>query len=486
MSKPENSIRFILDDRIISLDFTDGGDIRPDTSLLHYLRITGHKSVKEGCGEGDCGACTVVIAKLKDAKLTYQAINSCLVFLPMIHGCQVITTENLSYMQDGKLQLHPVQQALVDHHGSQCGYCTPGIVMSLFALWKNHSHITPSLVKERLAGNLCRCTGYQPIIDAIVDQSGKARHDLLNDSAEKIADELDAIHKESGDIHISTKDILYIKPASLKNALILREKHPDAVVISGASDIAVAVNKHKQHIDAYLDISSLNELKSIRSNAGHLKLGSCVSIEDTGEAVKDDFPALFEMITVFGSHQIRNLATAGGNIASASPIGDLLPVLMAYECEVVLQNRERKRTLPLGQFISGYHSTLMREDELITALALPYDGKNVIIRSYKVSKRKDVDISTVSAAFLLSIDKNEVIENVKLFFGGMAATTVRAEEAEKYLTEKKWTEELAVQASRIIRDEFKPISDARSSDENRKIIAGNLLIRFWEDTAKTS
>jgi len=486
MSKPENSIRFILDDRIVSLDFKDGGDIRPDTSLLNYLRITGHKSVKEGCGEGDCGACTVVIAKLKDARLTYQAINSCLVFLPMIHGCQVITTENLSYMQDGKLQLHPVQQALVDHHGSQCGYCTPGIVMSLFALWKNHSDITPSLVKATLAGNLCRCTGYQPILNAIIDQSGKGRHDHINDSAEKIANDLDAIHKESGDILINTKDILYLKPASLKNALILRQKHPDAILINGATDIAVAVNKHKQHINAYLDISSLNELKSIRNNESHLSLGSCISIEDMGEAIKDDFPALFEMISVFGSHQVRNLATAGGNIASASPIGDMIPVLMAYECEVELQNRERKRTLPLEQFISGYHSTQMRKDELITALALPYAGKNVIIRSYKVSKRKDVDISTVSAAFFLSMDKDCMLNNVKLFFGGMAATTVRAGEAEKYLKGKKWTEEIAVQASRIIRDEFKPISDARSSDESRKIIASNLLIRFWEDTAKTS
>ncbi|MCK4569340.1 MAG: xanthine dehydrogenase small subunit [Bacteroidales bacterium] len=484
MSMPENNIQFILDDRIISLDFKDGGAIRPDTNLLGYLRISGHSSVKEGCGEGDCGACTVVIAEAVHGELSYKAINACLVFLPMIHGCQVITTENLSFRQNGKLQLHPVQQALVDHHGSQCGYCTPGIVMSLFALWKNHSRITPALVKERLAGNLCRCTGYQPIIDAIVDQSGKARHDHFNDTSEKITKDLISIQQKSGDIVISTSGLLYLKPASLREALKLRKKYPEATMLSGATDIAVMVNKRKQEISAYLDISSLMDLKFIIKGDKYISLGSCVSIHEMGEGIKDDFPALFDMIGLFGSHQIRNLATPGGNIASASPIGDLIPVLMAYGCELELQNQERKRTMPLEHFIKGYHSTEMEEDELITALILPYPNKNKMIRSYKVSKRKDVDISTVSSAFLLSLDKSDMIQEAKLFFGGMAATTIRAVETEDYLMGKKWTEELAVNASGIIRTEFEPISDARSAAESRKIMAGNLLIRFWEDTEK--
>ncbi len=485
MSHVEHKIQFILDDQLVRLDFKDGSLIRPDTSLLLYLRSIGHSSVKEGCGEGDCGACTVVIAEMKNDELSYKAINSCLVFLPMIHGCQVITTENLSYRQNGELHLHPVQQALVDHHGSQCGYCTPGIVMSLFALWKDQSRITLSMAKERLAGNLCRCTGYQPIIDAIMDQSMKSRHDHFTESAKKIKKSLIGILENSPDIEIHTAEITYFKPGSLNAALKLRKSNPEAVMISGATDIGVAVNKRKHRINRYLDLTSLDELKFIQKKENHLRLGSCISLEDMAEAIEHDFPAIHDMIQIFGSHQIRNLASPGGNIASASPIGDLPPVLMAYDCELQLQNHEKKRSISLEEFITGYHSTLLGKDELISALHLPYPDPENIIRSYKVSKRKDVDISTVSAAFSLILNKEHKIEKVKLFYGGMAATTIRAGKAEDFLKGKEWTEEMAIEASKIIRSEFKPISDARSAANSRRIMAGNLLIRFWEDTVKT-
>jgi len=485
MSSPEHSIQFILDDQVVSLDFKDGGSIRPDTNLLQYLRSIGHLSVKEGCGEGDCGACTVVIAEIKNEELSYKAINSCLVFLPMIHGCQVITTENLSFRKDGELHLHPVQQALVDHHGSQCGYCTPGIVMSLFALWKDHPKISLSNAKERLAGNLCRCTGYQSIIEAIMDQSMKSRHDHFSDEVEKIKKTLLPIQRNSNDIVIKASDITYMKPNSLKGALRFRADHPQASIINGATDIAVAVNKRKQLIKAYLDISSLDELRYIVDNKDGLRIGSCISMEEMSDGIKKHFSALYDIIKVFGSHQIRNLASPGGNIASASPIGDLLPVLMAYECKLELQKQEQKRSIQLEEFITGYHETILEKDELITALHLPYPDREKIIRSYKVSKRKDVDISTVSAGFSLKLDKDSKVGDIKLFFGGMAATTVRALEAEKFLTGKEWTEENAAKASDMIRTGFKPISDARSTADSRRIMAGNLLIRFWVDTIKT-
>ncbi len=482
MKQTENSIRFILDDNIVLLDMMEDKAIRPDTSLLNYLRHIGHASVKEGCGEGDCGACTVVIAGIMNGALHYKAINSCLVLLPMIHGYQVITTENLSYYEKGKLQLHPVQQAIVDHHGSQCGYCTPGIVMSLFALWKEHTTITLSQAKERLAGNLCRCTGYQAILEAILDQSKKERHDHFTDSADKIMSKLASIRESSGDMILQSSGLKYYKPMSLKSALQLRSEHPESTIISGATDMAVAVNKRKLKLSSVLDISSVEELKFIQEENRRICISSGISIEDMGEAIKGEFPALHEMISLFGSHQIRNLATPAGNIGSASPIGDLLPVLMAYGCEVVMQNLQGKRIMPLEEFITGYHETRLKSDELITDICLPMPGRGQMIRSYKISKRKDVDISSVSAAFSLVLKKDSSIEKIRLYYGGMAASIVRAKEAEQFLSGKKWTEENAIQAAELIRSEFEPISDARSGAKGRKIMAGNLLIRFWEDT----
>ncbi len=482
MTRTGHHIQFILDGRLMSPNMQGDGPIKADTSLLNYLRHIGHSSVKEGCGEGDCGACTVVIAELSDGVLHYKAINSCLVLLPMVHACQVITAESLSSEKEGKIHLHPVQQAMVDHHGSQCGYCTPGIVMSLFALWKDHPAVTTEILKHRLAGNLCRCTGYQPIIEAFMALNDIPRKDHFTDSTDKIINGLNAIKEKSSDIIIQSAGIEYYKPGSLKAALQLRSEHPDATIIGGATDVSVAVNKRKQNLKRVLDISALEELKIIEKDETLICLGSGISMEELGKAIKDEFTALHDIIMLFGSHQIRNLATPAGNIASASPIGDLLPVLMAYGCEVVLQNIEGKRTMPLEDFVSGYHETKLEKDELISAICLPLTRTDKLIRSYKISKRKDVDISSVSAAFSLYLKEDSVIDEIKLFYGGMAATVVKATEAEDFLKGKEWTEENALKASGIIRSELKPISDARSGAEGRSIMAANLLIRFWEDS----
>ena len=291
----------------MSPDMQGDGPVRADTSLLNYLRHIGHSSVKEGCGEGDCGACTVVIAELRDGVLHYKAINSCLVLLPMVHACQVITAESLSIKKEGKLYLHPVQQAMVDHHGSQCGYCTPGIVMSLFALWKEHTSVTTEMLKHRLAGNLCRCTGYQPIIEAFMALNGLPRKDHFADSSAKIIKGLRTIKEKSGDIMIQSAGMEYYKPGNLKASLQLRSEHPDATIIGGATDVAVAVNKRKHKLKKVLDISSLEELKSINRDDSNICLGSGISIEELGEAIKDEFTALHDIIMLFGSHQIRNL-----------------------------------------------------------------------------------------------------------------------------------------------------------------------------------
>lgn len=476
----QHSISFLLENELITIDFEKDHGIRPDMSLLHYLRHLHHTSVKEGCGEGDCGACTIVVASLRNGKLQYKAMNSCLVLLPMIHGCQIITAEHLSEKKDEALLLHPVQEALVDHHGSQCGYCTPGIVMSLFSLWKETKIPSVELIKNRLSGNLCRCTGYQPIIDAFIGLSNLPRKDKFSEKLEETIAQLRKINT-GDDIEILKTDIQYLKPFSLQSALNYRKAQPDALIIGGATDIAVALNKHKLIINKCLDISAVEELRNISVEYGGLRLGSGIPMADLGEACKDFLPALHEMIQLFGSHQIRNLATPGGNIGGASPIGDLPPILMAAISEVELSNLTSKRKMLLEEFITGYHSTLLKDDELITAIIIPSPSENKI-RSYKISKRKDVDISTVSAGFSIKMNKEGIIQTIDLFYGGMAATTKRAAQAESFLVGKKWSKEMAREAALIIRKEFEPLSDARSGAEARRIMAGNLIIKFWEDT----
>ena len=486
MSQNDDIIRFLLDGELKQLRFSRDEDLRPDTSLLNYLRSIGHTGVKEGCGEGDCGACTVVIARLKGSRLQYQAINSCLLFLPMIHGCQVITVHNLKTVAKADTIYHPVQQALVEHHGSQCGYCTPGIVMSMFALWKNHTHFNQEMIKEGLSGNLCRCTGYQPIVDAMMSLSGTTRDDHFSGSEGNTVKILRELGEQQVPISINTGEVTYFKPVSLENALVLKKTHPEALLVSGATDLAVAVNKGKKEIKSCLDISGIEELKHIRKEKSSIVFGPCTSIEDLGKDAEKELPALHEMITLFGSPQIRNMASPGGNIASASPIGDLLPVLMAYDCELEIRNKDAQRKILLEDFILGYHQTDLDNTEMITSIRVPLPGKDVVIKSYKISKRKDVDISTVSSAFRICTDREGMITEVRLYYGGMAAKTVRAEKAEAFLLGKPWTKDTVIRASGMIGSEFTPISDARSSAEGRTIMSENLLVKFWEDTKDIS
>ncbi len=484
MSKQKNIISFILDGKTLEVAFGEESGISPDISLLHYLRQAGHKSVKEGCGEGDCGACTVVIAEACDGKPVYKAINSCLVLLPMIHGCQIITADSLSEVKDGQAALHPVQKALVDHHGSQCGYCTPGIVMSMFALWKSVQHPTESIIKRRLAGNLCRCTGYQPIIDASKQFPATLRQDKFSEQAKETVRSLELICKEIPSLDIEASGIRYFRPASLREALKIRRNFPEAVVINGATDIAVQLNKHKIKISSYLDLSGLIELKYSKFQDHSIEFGSCITIEEMGVAVKSKFPALYEMISVFGSHQIRNLATPGGNLGSASPIGDLLPLMIAASARIELQNETKKRSMLLEEFITGYHETRMKPDELITKIIIPLPTNATLIRSYKISRRKDVDISTVSAGFCFELDQEGKLQSAKLVFGGMAAMPVRASAAEKHLLHKSLTRQNIREAAEMVYAEFNPISDARASAESRRLLARNLLISFGEDHNK--
>lgn len=478
MSNLNDSVSFVLDDKVVTEDFRNSA-LRPTTTVLNYLRsLPLHKGVKEGCAEGDCGACTVVLGELQpDGPLRYESVDSCLLFLPMIHGKQLITVENL---KNDRGELHPVQQAMVETNGSQCGYCTPGFIMSLFSLYKNKNHPSREEIDDSLTGNLCRCTGYKPIIEAAATSCVHHGMDQFSRNEPQIASLLKSIPRES--LQLQTGQQLYLRPAKLSEALSLIRLHPEAFVICGATDVALRVTKKHEILKEIIDISGVEELKLISDKPDVLSIGAGVSLSDAMGSLENNFPALYEMLNVFGSQQIRNVATFGGNLGTASPIGDTLPVLMAYNAKVVLSNSAKRREVSLDEFVVGYRKTARRPDELITAVVLPKMRNGSIVKSYKVSKRKDLDISTVSGGFRLDLNDRQFVENIKLAYGGMAETTKRALNVEKFFVGKPWKREVVEEAMQLVDSEFSPISDARAGAEFRTIAARNLLLKFWSET----
>lgn len=474
-----NKVSFVLNDKIQEVDFSGSG-YTPTTTVLKYLRsLGGHKGVKEGCGEGDCGACTVVLAELSGGRLRYYAVDSCLVFLPMIHGKQLITVENLA---DAKGGLHPVQLAMIESYASQCGYCTPGFVMSLFALYKSPVKATREVIRDAITGNLCRCTGYQPIIEA-AEKACKNRENDIFSIREKQTIKLLKQINTTETIVIKTDKQRYFKPFLLAETLELKSKYPNAQIVSGNTDTGLRVTKKHELLPEIIDISSVDELKSITKTQESLSVGAGVTIEQLKQTAEKPFPALFSMLSVFGSKQIRSIATLGGNIGSASPIGDTLPVLMAYNAVVAVANKKGSRVISMRDFIKSYRTTDLRKDEIICSVGIPFPEKNQIVRSYKVSKRKDLDISTCSAGFMLELNKKDhTIKEIVLVFGGMAATTRRAVDTERYLLGKKWSKPVVEKAAELLYKEFTPLSDARSGEEFRRIASRNLLWKFYEET----
>ena len=408
-----------------------------------------------------------------------KSVDSCLLFLPRIHGKELITVENL---RDRSGELHPVQTAMMETSGSQCGFCTPGVVMSLFSLYKNFDRPTRSQIDDALTGNLCRCTGYRPIIEAAAHACVHKGIDHLTAQEGVIAGLLRSIPKEP--LQIETEKQSYFKPMTLRDALVLKRNHPGAIVLCGATDVALRVTKKHELLREIIDVSDVEDLKGITENPGFITIGSGVTINEIMRIVDREFHPLYDILRVFGSQQIRNVATLGGNLGTASPIGDTLPVLMAYGAKVALESLDGKRELSLDDYFIGYRKTAIAANELITSIIIPKIKHRTAIRSYKVSKRKDLDISTVSGGFRIDTEGDGTIKSVVLAYGGMAEKIKRATSAERYLFGKKWDRDIVEQAMPLIDKDFTPISDARGSAEFRKVAARNLLLKFWTDTMR--
>jgi xanthine dehydrogenase small subunit len=479
----QETISFVLDGKIQTLGFDDRHS--PTTTVLNYLRSSPlHKGAKEGCAEGDCGACTVVIGELDQyGKLHYRAWDSCLVFLPMIHGKQLITVENLKQNAKGKEILHPVQESMVNCNGSQCGYCTPGIVMSLFALYKTENKPSLATIEDTLTGNLCRCTGYKPILEAAAKACVHDGKDQFNEAEKQITELLLKIKDNKQSLALKSTTQLYHQPNTKAEALELRKQYPDAILISGATDVALRVTKKHDLLKEIIDLSQVEEFKKSEIQENIFIFGAGMSLEAVKHLAEKNLPALHQTLVVFGSKQIRSLATLGGNIGSASPIGDTLPTLMAYDAELILTSRSRERFVNMNNFVLGYRKTELQPDELITGVRIPKQDKHTTVRFYKVSKRKDLDISTVSACFSLRREGTKVTE-IRMAYGGMAAVTKRVKAAEDFLTGKNWERELIEQAMELIGKEFTPLSDARSGAAFRSSAAKNLLLKFWSETTE--
>ncbi|MEM8981920.1 MAG: xanthine dehydrogenase small subunit [Pseudomonadota bacterium] len=472
------TLRFLLDGDVVELD-----NVPPTRTVLEWLREdAGRTGTKEGCAEGDCGACTIVIAEPIGDALRYRPVNACIQFLGTLHGKELITIESLS--RDGRL--HPVQRSMVDNHGSQCGFCTPGFVMSMFALYKENAAPTRTDIDVALSGNLCRCTGYRPIV-AAAEAMGKAAATNTDRHANRTATAADrAISTtlrsltSSATLALQHRDGRFFAPTTIAELTSLRREYPDATILAGGTDVGLWVTKHYRALPTVIYTGRVSELSVIRRRDGNLDIGAAVSLTDSFAALDTEYPELSELWRRFSSPLIRNAGTLGGNIANGSPIGDSMPALLALGTKLQLASATSVRDIELADFYLGYQQTALEPGEVLTRIIIPQRHATSVVRSYKLSKRYDQDISAVCAAIALQIHDQRIIA-AKLAFGGMAAIPSRAPRAERALVGEPWTKTTVRKAMTALREDFSPISDMRASAAYRVQSAGALLYRAWLD-----
>ena len=467
-----NPLQFTLNGKPICLTGID-----PNTPLLDWLRASGQTGSKEGCAEGDCGACSVAMIDADaDGKPVWRSFNSCLTPVALLHGRVLVTVEGV-----GNDQLHPVQKCMVANHGSQCGYCTPGIIMSMFEGYYRGDLDREWKLNDQLCGNLCRCTGYRPIRQAALE-AWTAADNAARDEFGKRLKKAKAVPAAA---EYEAANAKFFRPGSLKELFRLRKKHPEARLIAGATELGLEISKHFKKFPALISLESIPELRKMAKKSAKWRVGGAVTLTQLGDAIADDFPMWAKMLWVFGSRQIRNRATLGGNLVTASPIGDSAPVLLALDADVVLASPRGQRTVPIADFFVSYRQTAMKPDEILLEVLVdtgkPVKGTTRKREWFKVSKRREMDISTVSAAFNIETDKKNIVTKARLAFGGVAPTPARALKTESFLVGKVWNDETVQAACAVLSKEFKPISDARGSADYRAALIVSLLEKFYRE-----
>ncbi len=464
-----DTIQFLFNNKIFKIKNPD-----PNKTILNYIRndlkMTG---TKEGCAEGGCGACTIVLGELNKNKIVYKAINACISFLPILNEKQLILIEDLS---NGK-SLHPVQEAMIKFHGSQCGFCTPGFTMSLFSMHKNNKLINNEIVEEALSGNLCRCTGYRPIIDAAKSLNNK--NDLDQFKKDKIKTIKLLKNIKSTDIEINNKGKKFFAPKTISNLKKILNKYPDAKILSGGTDLSLEVTKFRKEIKTIISLNSVKKLNFIKKNRNLLEIGATTSLFEFQNIIKNYFLDFHDILKRYGSLQIRNVGTVAGNIATASPIGDTLPLLLTLDAKIVVQGKNQKKIFSLSEFFISYRKTKLKKGEFIYSIKIPINKDN-IFKAYKISKRFDDDISSVCGSFSFLIKKNKITK-AAIAYGGMSAIPKRASAIEKKLINSEFTENSFSNAIDLINKDFSPLDDMRASSEYRLAVAKNLLLKaFYE------
>jgi xanthine dehydrogenase small subunit len=441
--------------------------------LRRQRRLTGTKIV---CAEGDCGACAVLAGRVSadGASIRYASVNSCIQMMFQLDATHVITVEGLK--QDG--ELNPIQKAMVACHGTQCGFCTPGFIVSLCDVMQQ-SDVQAHDVRRALVGNLCRCTGYDSIVRAAMqtDRASMRKLDELYPPGE-ICAALAAAGAE--EVALSLNEFQFFKPVSLDSACHFLAAHPDSLIFAGATDLGVQRNKGTRTITRVMSVAALSELIAIEINPRGLLVGAAVTLSELESATAACFLELSRSLAYFGSPLIKNAATLAGNLVNASPIGDTIPAFFALQGEVEIAGPKSRRWVGAEDFYTGYRKTILTDGEMVTRLFLPIPKDGEIFKIYKVSRRKDLDISSFGAAIWLRASGSR-IEQIRIAYGGVAATVIRLVQTEAFLTDKILSREGFAEAGKIAANEVHPISDVRGSEAYRRVLAGNILIKFWND-----